>query len=178
MVGPDTETLAALVRKYQTLLELRQARDRRGHASVGSGATVIALRQRLRALAQEFPGCLRELDTLGATEMDRRLRVLAMAAAGGAQEPWMAWIADYHALMRAAFQLKNAGRTGGEDPHTAATTAASASLDGAFVEAVRQPPQGRLGIVVLRTLGARFGVTPARIAATLFPPRRQSPYRL
>jgi hypothetical protein len=93
--------------------------------------------------------------------MDRRVQVLAVAAAGGVQEPWMAWIADYHALMRAAFQLKNAGRTDREDPDAAATTAASATdatTDGAFVEAVRRPPQGRLGIVVLRTLGARFGV--------------------
>ena len=178
MLGPDAETLAALTRKYQTLLELRQARDRRGHGSVGSGVAVIAQRQRLRDLAQEFPGCLRELDTLSAAEIDRRVQALALTAAGGVLEPWMAWIADYHALMRTVFQLKNAGRTDGKDQKAAAMVASSATTDAALVEAVRQPPQGRLGIVVLRTLGARFGVAPERIAATLFPPRRRSPYQL
>jgi hypothetical protein len=39
-------------------------------------------------------------------------------------------------------------------------------------------PDGRLNVKVLRELGARFGVAAATIAATLFPVRRPSPYRL
>jgi hypothetical protein len=170
---------ADLTRKYQALLDLRRARDLRGDGAPEGGPSAAGLRDRLRALAQEFPGCLRELDTLGSTELARRVEALALVAAGGAPEPWMAWIAGYHALMRAALHLKgmppatsDAARTSG------AAQAAGTPIDAAFVQAVRQPPQGRLGIVVLRTLGARFGIPPTTIATTLFPRRRPTPYRL
>ena len=65
----------------------------------------------------------------------------------------MDWIAGYHALM---------------------TDALAARARGEAVAA----PEGRLNVVVLRELGARFGVAAATIAETLFPVRRPSPYRL
>ncbi|MEA2696909.1 MAG: hypothetical protein QOI66_1180 [Myxococcales bacterium] len=170
---------ADLTRKYQALLDLRRARDQRGARAAESGPAAAVLRERLRALAQEFPGCLRELDTLGATELARRVEALAQAAGGGAPEPWMAWIAGYHALMRAALHLK------GMPPATSdaarargAAQAAGTPVDAAFIQAVQRPPQGRMGIVVLRTLGAQFGVPPSTIATTLFPRRRPTPYLL
>jgi hypothetical protein len=52
----DLPDLRALARKYERLAGWRGQRDG------GSSAT----RDELRALAAEFPGCLRELDTLGA----------------------------------------------------------------------------------------------------------------
>jgi hypothetical protein len=112
-----------------------------------------ATREELRALAAEFPGCLRELDTLGPGELARRATTAAAAAAGGAREPWMDWIAAYHTMMADAL----AARARGE-----AVTA----------------PEGRLNVMVLRSLAARFGVAAATIAETLFPLRRPSPYRL
>jgi hypothetical protein len=171
---------ADLTRKYQALLGLRRARDQRGDGAAEGGSAASALRDRLRALAQEFPGCLRELDTLGATELGRRVEALAqVAAGGGAPEPWMAWIAGYHALMRAALHLKGLPPATSDAARArAATQAAGTPVDAAFAQAVRQPPQGRLGIVVLRTLGAQFGVPPTTIATTLFPRRRPTPYRL
>jgi hypothetical protein len=161
--------LRALAGKYRALLDLRQARDLRGHGPAETGVAATEARARLRALAGEFPGCLRELDTLGTAELERRAHAAGQAANGGAQEPWMAWIIGYHTLMRSALGVRRS-------PADAPT--ASAEHDAAFVAAVRQPPQGRLGIVVLRALGTRFGVEPSLITATLFPPRRPPPYRL
>jgi hypothetical protein len=157
--GP-TPTLdaAALARKYAALVALRRRRDGGGDAA-GGGA--------LRALAAEFPGCLRELDTLGLPELERRARACEAAAAAGAPpEPWLAWICGYHELMRAALALRDPAR------------AASVPVDAAFAAAVRSPPHGRLGVLVLRTLAARFDVPAATISSALFPPRRPSPYRL
>jgi hypothetical protein len=162
--------LAALARKYAALVELRQRRDAGGDGKGGGG---------LRALAAEFPGCLRELDTLGAAELERRARATAAATAGAPVEPWMAWIAAYHALMRAALAIRAARARG--DTRAVATDASGAAaveVDAAFVTEVLAPPGGRTSVVVLRALAARFGVPAAVIAAALFPVRRPSPYTL
>jgi hypothetical protein len=78
----------------------------------------------------------------------------------------MAWIGGYHALMRAAFALR--------DPARATTV----EVDATFAAAVRSPPEGRVSVVVLRALAVRFDVPAAEIAAALFPVRRPSPYAL
>jgi len=137
-------TLEALADKYRALLALRGRRDTGG---------APATRDELRALAARFPGCLRELDTLGADELARRATAAAAAAGGGAREPWMDWIAAYHALMSDALGARARGET---------------------VDA----PDGRLNVMVLRALAVRFGVDAATIAETLFPLRRPSPYKL
>jgi hypothetical protein len=136
--------LAALAGKYEALLALRARRDEGG---------APATRDELRALAGRFPGCLRELDTLGRDELARRAAAVAAAAAGGAREPWMEWIGAYHALMADALGARARGE-------------------------VVDAPEGRLNVRVLRALGARFGVDASAIAATLFPVRRPSPYAL
>ena len=169
----DPPRAAALARKYGALVELRRRRDGGGD-SAGGGA--------LRVLAAEFPGCLRELDTLGLAELERRARATEAAAAGGPLEPWMAWIDAYHSLMRAALAIRAPGtdETRGDAVALAAlaSRAAGVPLDAAFVTAVLAPPGGRVGVVVLRALAARFGVPAATIAAALFPVRRPSPYTL
>lgn len=183
------QALIQLARKYRALAELRQQRDRRGHGGPASdSAAAGALRERLRVLAQEFPGCLRELDTLGEPELVRRAEVAARAGAsegigafadGG--ERWMAWICAYHALMRAALHIRAGASASAGDPATAARAAsahAGITVDSAFVAAVERPPQGRLGIVVLRLIAAHFDVPAHDVAATLFPPRRPRPYQL
>jgi hypothetical protein len=159
------EPRAALARKYAALVELRQRRDGGGDAA-GGGA--------LRALAGEFPGCLRELDTLGLPELERRARACADPAC---DEPWMHWIAGYHALMRAAFAVRaEAGAP--EELAARASRAAGLEVDQAFIASVLAPPHGRIGVVVLRALAARFGVPAPEIASALFPVRRPSPYVL
>jgi hypothetical protein len=168
-VGP-----AALARKYATLVELRRRRDSGGDP-LGGGA--------LRALAAEFPGCLRELDTLGLVELERRAQATEATSLGAPAEPWMNWIDGYHALMRAALAVRDPGRAraAGADSRALAalaTLAAGLAVDEAFVAGVLAPPGGRVGVVVLRALGARFGVPAAAIAVALFPVRRPSPYTL
>jgi hypothetical protein len=82
----------------------------------------------------------------------------------------MDWICGYHRLMRAALEIRR--REG------SAADATDDVVDEAFVAAVKAPPQGRIGIVVLRRLASIYA-TPAReIAAALFPLRRPSPYEL
>jgi hypothetical protein len=160
-----TDARAALARKYAALVALRGRRDDGGDPA-GGGA--------LRALAAEFPGCLRELDTLGLPELERRANACADPTC---EEPWIDWIAGYHALMRAAFAVRAEAGTA-EELTARASRAAGVALDEAFVATVLSPPHGRVGVVVLRALAARFGVPAPEIASALFPVRRPSPYAL
>ena len=155
---PSADGLKALVRKYEALVALRSRR-----AAAGAPAT----RDELRVLAAEFPGCLRELDTLGTAELTRRTAACVAVAAGAPAEPWMAWIDGFHALMRQALETRGA-RQRGESP----------DIGDDFAQAVLAPPGGRMGVVILRSLAARFGVPASTIAAALFPARRPSPYGL
>jgi len=174
-VSPGADELHALARKYRTLVALRARRDQPQQAPPDetpqlSERTPAAV---LRSLAREFPGSLRELDTLGPAELARRAaRVAEAATAGAATEPWMSWIARYHALMRAALAIRRAGGSAAEGASDCA------GVDTAFVADVMAPPDGRLGIVVLRRLAHDFGVPAREIAAALFPLRRPSPYDL
>jgi hypothetical protein len=155
---PSPGALRALAGKYQRLSAWRGRRD---------GDGLAATRDELRALAGEFPGCLRELDTLGAPELARRAAACAAAAADpAAVEAWMAWIDGYHALVRRALAAREA-RGRGEPP-----------AEDPFERAVLAPPGGRMGVVVMRALAARFGAPASVIAAALFPVRRASPYAL
>lgn len=178
---------AALLRKYRALAEWRRVRD--GGAGAGPD------RAALRALSQEFPGALRELDVLGHAELSRRIAALGEGSdvdgerldrRADDEPPWIRWILAYHRLMRAALVAKRAaGRTRRLSPDalTAVMAAAGAApdddlIDEAFILATVHPPGGRLGVVVLRALARRFGVPAARISVTLFPPRRAAPYAL
>src|SRR2546430_1735007 len=162
---PGAGELRALAEKYRVLGELRARRDQGGAAPAPSD---------LRALAARHPGCLRELDTLGAVELRRRAEAALRASQAGPLEPWMAWICGYHRLMVATLLVK---RAVGREPDQGdiarlaeeATRAAGWPLDGAFVAEVARPPQGRLAVLVLHRLGALFAPPPAEIAPTLFP---------
>jgi hypothetical protein len=173
--SPAAAELRELADKYRALAQLRGRRD-------GGGAPAGA--PTLRALAAKHPGCLRELDTLGLGELERRACAADAAAEGGAREPWMAWIWAYHRLMRAALATKRA--LGGAPPPPDRMTALAAeaqrlagfALEARFVTEVAAPPQGRLAVLVLRRLGDLFAQPPRTIADTLFPPRRPPPYTL
>jgi hypothetical protein len=145
---------AALARKYRTMAALRR---------VGAPDERAEDRAKLRALATEFPGALRELDTLPTDEIDRRVAALETTAV----EPWMHWLCDFHTVMRAALEIKRA------IPAPEARSAAiRAGLDDAFVAAVAAPPHGRLMVVVFDRLAKMHGVPAKQIWDTLFPPRK------
>jgi hypothetical protein len=150
-----------LLRKYRLLCLWRRGKDRsfETHASDADPSASndgLADRPAMRALAEEFPGALRELDLLGSPELERRVSVLARAEA---DEPWIAWILCYHDLMRAALARKLAA-------------ARQPLHNGAEPEARRLG--GKLSAAVLQDVARVFSVPASEVAATLFPSRRQS----
>jgi len=140
----------------------------------------IAARAELRALAREFPGSLRELDTVHMEEIDRRARALIEAADGVvAVEAWMTWMSAYHATMRTALFVKaRVARAPALSDDLARALAEIATAHFcqpiyiAFICAVAAPPRGRLNALVFDRLGEKFGVPPEVIWQTLFPSRR------
>src|SRR4051812_9379411 len=91
---------------------------------LGAPDELASDRARLRALANEFPGALRELDPLPTDEIARR----AAALESGARESWMDWLGDFHDLMRVALEVKRTL----PDIKSARAAAARSGLDPAF----------------------------------------------
>jgi hypothetical protein len=180
IASPSAEQLTHLARKYDVLADLRDRREK------GDG---IAPRGELLALAREFPGALRELDTLPRAEIEVRRAQIRAALQGGAPAPWMTWIIAYHATMRAALFIKARLARSPDLPAHRATGAALPSelvrglaegaarhsglpIDEAFVHAVARPPARRVNAAVFDRLGRELGVAPDEIWQTLFPTRR------
>jgi hypothetical protein len=167
-MSPDA--LGALARKYRTLGDLRRAKAR------GEAAPVRAV---FKALAEEFPGALNELDMLPLDEIDRRAAALE-AAATGAHEAWMAWLADYHALFRAALRIKLCLPRGRDAPEAGAARLAQdvsrdvgIDVDEEFVALVMRPPSGRIANVVFARIARRYEVDETQIRDALFPHRKK-----
>ena len=162
--------LLALAEKYRALLDLRRRRD---------AGLEPPTRETLRALSRAYPGSLRELDTLGGDELARRAAALAAAAGGGPEEPWDG--VDRRLPPPHARGPRNQGRDRPALPRPKlpgsvgvpflpgrarlsdealapwverAGALAGWPLDAAAVRALAQPPQGRIGPVVLTLLGA------------------------
>jgi len=156
----STVERAALLRKYRVLARWRRAKDRAhapGRSVDAPPEEDAAERGAMRALAAEFPGALRELDRLGAVELERRVEVLVSlvekAGEGRAperEEEWIAWILAYHRELGRVLAEKRAGSASGSPS-----------------------PGGRASLGVLRTIAARFGRSGDEVADTLFPPRRR-----
>lgn len=165
---PSPHASSSLARKYRTLLALRADHDRDG---------AVAAPARLRALAAEFPGALRELDALPAAEMEARAGALEAAAAGGVVEPWMTAMAGYHALMRAALGIRRGGGPGGDPGAVRAAMeglreSTGIALDGGDLAAIARPPRGRLGVWAFARLGAALGRPPEELWQAMFPTGR------
>jgi hypothetical protein len=162
--------LIALARKYRALAELRRAQ----HHVVDDDVRIP-----LRQLAREFPGALRELDSLPLEEIDRRVEQLEQAAWRGGVEPWMEWMHQYHSTMRAALHIKRrlAGRralsdVAALDIAVEVRRAFGVRCDAEFVHAVARPPEGRINVLVFRRLAEDFGAEPRALWLALFPERR------
>jgi hypothetical protein len=164
----EIEVLGALARKYRTLAELRRARSR---------GEPIPERSVFKALADEFPGALRELDTVHLEEIDARADALERVVRGepGALRPWMQWLHGYHSWMRAALWIKARVRRGilpdGQTVERLADGAARRAglpIDAGFVRAVMAPPAGRLRPVVLARIAEAGGVTTEAITRAIF----------
>jgi hypothetical protein len=186
--SPSREELLDLARKYDVLADLRKRREE------GGG---VAPRAELLALAREFPGALRELDTLPRAEIERRSAALRATLLGDPPAPWMTWLIAYHATMRAALFIKGRlARSGGRatelcPPATAGDEARSPlaselaleiardaerhwaiPIDESFVQAVARPPARRVNAAVFERLGRELGVPADEMWQALFPSRR------
>jgi hypothetical protein len=165
--------LIALARKYRALAELRRAQ----YHVVAEDDVRVPLRQ----LAREFPGALRELDSLPLDEIERRVEQLENAAWRGAVEPWMEWMHHYHSTMRAALHIKRrlAGRralsdVAALDIAVEVRRAFGVRCDAEFVRAVARPPEGRINVLVFHRLARDFGAEPRTLWLALFPERRMT----
>jgi len=147
--------LLALADKYERMSTLR--------ATLGRGTPSNEDRERLRALARDFPGALRELDTIDDAELARRHAAAGRCRESSLAEPaaWLRWMAAYHALMRRALAL----RSGAHDPAELDAT------DDEFAAAIRTPRHGRMNVVVFEALARRFALPVATLWDALFPPR-------
>jgi hypothetical protein len=172
--SPSRDELRGLLRKYDALADLRSRREE------GGG---VAPRGELLALAREFPGALRELDTLPRAEIERRQAQLRATLLGDPPAPWMTWLIAYHATMRAALFIK--GRLArshvrgtpvpGDLVREIAREAerhARFVIDENFVHAVAAPPARRVNAAVFERLGRELGVPADQMWQTLFPSRR------
>ncbi len=170
---PGTNELLALARKYRTLAALRRARACGGP---------VAPRTVLRALAHEFPGALRELETATLDDLDARAaRLEAVARDGEPAASWMTLVCDYHAWMRIALDVKLRLRTlralNSEHADSVAremTARAAREVDAAFVVQVASPPGGRVRGVVIVRLAAIHGMTEEAVRAVVLPPALSS----
>jgi hypothetical protein len=163
--------LDRLAHKYETLAALRRAR--------AQGEEPPPPRV-FKALAGEFPGCLNELDTLPLDTIDARAASLRRALEGAPVEPWMTWLAAYHALLRLALRLKpRLARSAPLDGARAADLAREASahvalpIDAAFVRAIQSPPGGRLNAAVFERLAVLYGEPALTIKQAIFPQGRR-----
>jgi hypothetical protein len=134
----EREAVRTLVDKYARMITLRR--------ELGRGQPSASDRARLKALAADFPGSLRELETLTSDELAARHAL----ASSGATPRWLVWTAAYHEAMRAELAARK-------------RVAKSAA------------PHGRLNTRVFQALSERFGVASHIIWDTLFPRRGTAP---
>jgi hypothetical protein len=144
------EALRGLAWKYARLLALRDT-----HAATGA----VAPRAELRALAERFPGALRELDRLPRAVLEARAEALRTALATGVTAPWMGYQWAFHGALRGALVVRL--RRGTLPPGALAQEASRAAgfaLDEGFVAAAQDPPQGRLTALAWRWVDALHGL--------------------
>jgi hypothetical protein len=172
-VAPTRDDLLALEEKYAQVEALRRARER---------GEPIPERAVFKALAERFPGVLRELDVLSMDVVTMRRQQLALAMGGECVEcvePWMAWMAAYHALMRVALWVKM--RTAKQPDVTPQRMVFlmqgiekefGFDVEESFVADVARPRTGRINAVVLARIATMFEVTEAEVRGGLFGTRR------
>jgi hypothetical protein len=172
--------LVELKWKYEEMLRLRLA----DLASPGGDP-----RREMAALAERFPGSLRELDELPLEAITTRVDELSQCIAGGAvTAPWMLASARFHRLMRGALAVKRSLRTH-RPGESALGRAVLEKLEGLphaedawawadDVDRIARPPRGRLTALVFERLADELGISPSEARARVLGPRlRKRPCR-
>lgn len=138
-------TLADLIEKHATLIALRARRAEAPDAPPPRDA--------LRALAERFPGALRELERLPPETLRRRMEELDRATRTGASPPrWAEAQRAYHLALREAL----AERAKSREPATAAPMP-------------HVPGRGAMVAWAIARTATELGITHAECRALLFP---------
>ena len=164
------ETVSGLRDKYREIKRLREAEG---------CADDRATREHMAALAQRFPGALRELDRLPMPVIDERIMLLERSLERGEPLPsWAPLQISYHGLMRAALRIKRmfAGHGGAATTLLelasryvpAADEPPLASLDGQALEAILKPTAGRLNPWAYARVAAQHQVPIERVREAFF----------
>ena len=145
------------------------------------GRALIAPRAQLSALANEFPGALRELDQLPIDCIEQRLEAIERALARTSPvERWMELQSGYHGFMRATLRIRRLSRGRplavldaqcelAELPYQPAEDEPPAQRFSAEdLATIRRPPAGRLNPWVLAQVAHDWGVTPELVRKALF----------
>jgi hypothetical protein len=156
MTEDEARAVASLTEKYDRIAALRADYDRTGG---------VVDRAAVAALAQRWPGAVRELDTLAPAVLSARREALRAAGTGeGAVPAWAVAHDAWHRVMVAALWVKaqvrrDAVDDGARDAALAAgaTARAGVALGEGFVAAVRRPPGGRLAAVVTAVVARHHG---------------------
>jgi len=162
----------ALREKYR---EIKRLRDE--HTS-GSDADP---KPRMKALAQRFPGALRELDELPMVLVELRLATLEAVVTGALPAPeWVKLQIGYHAVMRFALRIKRMARSERHDRVGAILRQLASEriegcegshwlgIDRAEIETILKPEGGRLNPWVYRRVANSHGVEPETVRRALF----------
>jgi len=106
--GWGQRDLERLAWKYRQLAALRARREEleRSGASSFDEAEAKDRKRAFRRVAREFPGALRELDSLPASALRARTRAVEAAARGGPIDPWIPLALDFHALVRTMLTVR------------------------------------------------------------------------
>ena len=179
----DRRPLGGLLQKYDLLLGLHRMPAERSPAR----------RAAMVAIAEQFPGALREWQALPIAELSRRrahVQALMDGAGGdtlGGSEPWVGYSIDLHAWLRLILALRRwvgSGRGTGDDlpQHAAGTQHGVAQICAelgqpdwagrvtpALIGQVRRPPGRQLATIAFEQVAAAHGVTVAVLKAALFP---------
>jgi AcrR family transcriptional regulator len=140
-------TFADLIEKYATILALRARREEAPEAPPP--------REELRALAERFPGALRELERLPPETVRRRMAELDQALRAGEEPPtWAFAQRSYHVALREALDARARRR----DPERA--WAAPGPAD---------PGRGPMVTWAIERAATELGLTTGGCRALVFP---------
>lgn len=159
-----TDPFEALRDKYVEMRAMRIAADAGEPASP----------ERMRALAERFPGALREIDELPMETIDARIEALSR----GERPGWAITLVSFHAWMRVALRIKRRfGRDARpEDVHEWLAAEhrpgdgepPRGEIDLATIANILRPPGARISRWVLERIARDRGLTIDEAAAEAF----------
>jgi hypothetical protein len=124
-------------------------------------------REELRAISRRWPGALAEIDRLAPDVLERRIRELDVAIAGGEPPLWArAWILA-HRRLRGALAIKMWLAKRREGDLASLPSEAGLYLD--RIEEIARPPNGRISELVFGDVARELSLPASEMRALLMP---------